>query len=116
MLVSHLNMNGITSLSYPKVAFESWSLPVPGRKTLGLTCAGFVSSGFEIQMQIVAVIIFYYLLCFQKQLEVVLFENKHALFTKRLYSGKSIKLKCLGLTAGCVLLFHIEASASYSLP
>lgn len=116
MLVSHLNMNGITSLSYPKVAFESWSLPVPGRKTLGLTCAGFVSSGFEIQMQIVAVIIFYYLLCFQKQLEVVLFENKHALFTKRLYSGKSIKLKCLGLTAVCVLLFHIEASASYSLP
>lgn len=57
MLVSHLNMNGITSLNYPKVAFESWSLPVPGRKTLGLTCAGFVSSGFEIQMEIVVVII-----------------------------------------------------------
>ncbi|KAM9009839.1 zinc finger protein Helios isoform 2-T4 [Ara ararauna] len=29
MLVSHLNMNGITGLNFPKVAFESWSLPVP---------------------------------------------------------------------------------------
>lgn len=51
MLVSHLNMNGITSLNYPKVAFESWSLPVPGRKTVGLTCGG-----FEIQMGIVVII------------------------------------------------------------
>ncbi|XP_043361633.1 zinc finger protein Helios isoform X6 [Dermochelys coriacea] len=29
MLVSLLNMSLITSLKYPKVAFESWSLPVP---------------------------------------------------------------------------------------
>lgn len=60
MLVSHLNMKGITSLNYPKVAFESWSLPVPGRKTLGLTCGGFVSSGFEIQMEIVVVVVISY--------------------------------------------------------
>lgn len=57
VLLSHLNMNGITSLNYPKVAFESWSLPAPGRKTLGLTCAGFVSSGSEIQIEIVVIII-----------------------------------------------------------
>lgn len=57
MLVSHLNMNGITSLNYPKVAFESWSVPAPGRKTLGLTSASFVSSGSEIQIEIVVVII-----------------------------------------------------------
>lgn len=50
-------MNGITSLNYPKVAFESWSLPAPGRKMLGLTCASFVSSGSEIQIQIVVIII-----------------------------------------------------------
>lgn len=57
VLVSHLNMNGITSLSYPKVAFEGWSLPAPGRKTLGLTCAAFVSSGSEIQIELVVIII-----------------------------------------------------------
>lgn len=57
MLVSHLNMNGITSLNFPKVPFESWSLPAPGRKTVGSTCAGFVSSGSEIQIEIVVVII-----------------------------------------------------------
>jgi len=59
MLVSYLNMNGITSVNYPKVAFESWSLPVPGRKTLGLIYAGFVPSGFEIQMEIDVVMITY---------------------------------------------------------
>lgn len=57
MLVSHLNMNGITSLNYPKVEFESWSLPAPGRKIVGLTCAGFVSHGSEIQIEIVIIII-----------------------------------------------------------
>lgn len=57
VLVSHLNMNGITSLNYPKVAFESWSLPAPGRKTLGLTYAAFVSSGSEIQIEFVVIII-----------------------------------------------------------
>lgn len=111
MLVSHLNMNGITSLNYPKVAFESWSLPVPGRKTLGLTCWFCFIRFWNPNGNC-----YYYLLCFSEQLEVALFENKHVLFTKRLYSGKSIKLKYLGLMTGCILLFHIETSASCSLP
>lgn len=115
--VSHLTMNGITSLNYPQVAFESWSLPVPGRKTLSLTCAGFVLFHWVLPSKWKLLLHYFYCLpCFQKQLEAALFENKHFLFTKRLYSGESIKLKYVGLVAGCILLYHSELSASYSLP
>lgn len=103
MPVSHLTMNGITSLNYPQVAFESWSLPVPGRKTLSLTCAGFVLFHRVLPSKWKLLLHYFYCLpCFQKQLEAALFENKHFLFTKRLYSGESIKLKYVGLVAGCI--------------